>query len=86
MIYNLRNVHGGMTMKALRFKKISVIGSIIKTSLAMVIPILFIGSITVLLNGFPIQAYQDFLDSFWGGALRKLIQIIQSSTVGNLAI
>jgi cellobiose-specific phosphotransferase system component IIC len=75
-----------MTMKALRSKKISVIGSIIKTSLAMVIPILFIGSITVLLNGFPVQAYQDFLDSFWGGALRKLIQIIQSTTVGNLAI
>ena len=73
-------------MKALRFKKISVIGSIIKTSLAMVIPILFIGSITVLLNGFPVQAYQDFLDSFLGGALRKIIQIIQATTVGNLAI
>ena len=52
----------------------------------MVIPILFIGSITVLLNGFPIQAYQDFLDSFLGGALRNIIQIIQWTTVGNLAI
>ena len=32
-------------------------------------PILFIGSITVLINSFPIPAYQTFLDTFLGGAL-----------------
>ena len=58
----------------------------IKASLAMVIPILFIGSITVLLNSFPIQGYQDFLNSFLGGALRSIILMIQYSTVGILAI
>ena len=52
----------------------------------MVIPILFIGSITVLLNGFPIRAYQDFLDSFLGGTLRVIIQTIQFTTIGILAI
>ena len=67
-------------------KKLSAIAQTIKTSLAIVIPILFIGSITVLMNGFPIQGYQAFLDSFLGGALRKLIQIIQLTTVGILAV
>ena len=67
-------------------KKASVITSTIKTSLAMVIPILFVGSITVMLNGFPFQGYQDFLDSFLGGALRSVIQTIQFTTVGILAV
>ena len=52
----------------------------------MVIPILFIGSITVLLNGFPVQIYQDFLDSFLGGALRSLIITLQYTTLGILAL
>ena len=30
--------------------------------------------------------YQDFLDSFFGGALRNIIQLLQFSTVGALAI
>ncbi len=64
----------------------SVIARTIKTSLAMVIPILFIGSITVLLNGLPFPRYQSFLDSFLGGALRSIIQTIQFSTVGILAV
>ena len=51
-------------MKTRFFKRISTIGRTIKLSLAMIIPILFIGSFTVLLNGFPIQAYQDFLDYY----------------------
>ena len=67
-------------------KKASVITSTIKTSLAMVIPILFVGSITVMLNGFPFQGYQDFLNSFLGGALRSVIQTIQFTTVGILAV
>ena len=52
----------------------------------MAIPILFVGSITVLLNGFPIQEYQDFLDAFLGGALRSIIGTVQSATVGTLAV
>ena len=58
----------------------------IKKSLAIVIPILFIGSITVLLNSFPILGYQKFLDSFMGGALRSIIISVQYATVGILAI
>ena len=73
-------------MKTAILKKLSGLGRTIKTSLAMVIPILFIGSITVMLNGFPNLAYQDFLNTFLGGALRSLIQATQMTTVGILAI
>ena len=65
---------------------ISMIANIIRSGLAMVIPVLFTGSFTVLLNGFPVQSYQVFLDSFLGGALRNIIISIQYGTLGILAI
>ncbi len=67
-------------------KKAAFIAHTIKVSLAMVIPILFIGSFTVMLNSFPILSYQEFLDTFLDGALRNIISVIQSTTVGILAI
>jgi lactose/cellobiose-specific phosphotransferase system IIC component len=67
-------------------EKLSFIARVIRVSLAMVIPVLFVGSMTVLLNGFPVQAYQDFLDTFLGGALRNIILLTQVATVGILAI
>ena len=73
-------------MKDTFFKKISLIGNTIRMGLAMVLPVLFIGSMTVLLNGFPLRAYQDFLDTFLGGALRSILLILQVTTVGALAI
>ena len=73
-------------MKTLILKKLSLMARTIKTSLAMVIPVLFIGSVTVLLNGFPVQAYQDFLDAFLNGALRSMILTIQLTTIGILAV
>ena len=73
-------------MKTSYSKKLHIIGQTIKTSLSMVLPILFIGSITVLLNGFPVQGYQDFLNNFLGGALRTIILTIQQTTVGVLAV
>ena len=73
-------------MKTRLPKSLNIIAGTIKTSLAMVVPILFIGSLTVFLNGMPVAAYQDFLDSFLGGVLRSIIQSIQRSTVGILAV
>ncbi len=73
-------------MKKTVFKKVSIIGRTIRMGIAVVMPVLFIGSMTVLLNGFPVQAYQDFLDNFLGGALRNIILILQVTTVGTLAI
>ncbi len=73
-------------MKNKLFVKASFIARTVRMGLAMVLPVLFIGSITVLLNGFPVQAYQDFLDSFLNGALRNILQILQVTTVGVLAV
>ncbi len=73
-------------MKAHRSKLFRLIANTIRSGLAMLVPVLFIGSITVLLNGFPVQAYQDFLDTFLGGALRSIILVIQYATVGVLAV
>lgn len=67
-------------------RQFHIIAQTIRTGLAMLIPVLFIGSMTVLLNGFPSLAYQDFLDSFLGGSLRTLIRILQNSSVGILAV
>ncbi len=73
-------------MKKGFLERSAVVINTIKVSLALVIPILFIGSMTVLLNGFPIQVYQDFLDHYLGGALRSIILIVQKATVGVLAV
>ena len=73
-------------MKTKTKKSINTIAHTIRNSLAMVVPILFIGSMTVFLNGMPIEAYQKFLDSFLGGVLRSIIQAIQYSTSGILAV
>lgn len=73
-------------MKTRTRKNINTIAQTIRNSLAMVVPILFIGSMTVFLNGMPVDAYQKFLDSFLGGVLRSIIQAIQCSTAGILAI
>ncbi|MCR4764099.1 MAG: EAL domain-containing protein [Lachnospiraceae bacterium] len=73
-------------MKTQIIRKLSATAQTIKTSLAMMIPVLFVGSITVLLNGFPVQAYQDFLDAFLGGFLRMIIQLVQVTTIGGLAL
>ena len=73
-------------MKTRVWKKAITIGRTIKLSLAMIIPILFIGSMMVMLNGFPVDSYQLFLDTFLGGALRSVITIIQLTTVGILAV
>ncbi|MCR4596789.1 MAG: PTS transporter subunit EIIC, partial [Lachnospiraceae bacterium] len=73
-------------MKKIVVKELSTIAHTIRVSLAMVLPILVIGSITVLLDGFPVLAYQVFLDSFLGGALRNLLLTIQVTTYGMLAL
>ena len=73
-------------MKKEMTKSLSSIARTIKDSLAMVIPILFIGSFTVLLTSLPSMTYQNFMSSFMDGALMIIVVMIQKSTVGCLAI
>ncbi len=52
----------------------------------MVLPVILIGSFSVLLCYFPIPAYQNFLSTFAGGAVQNLLFIIQLSTLGLLPV
>lgn len=52
----------------------------------MVLPILFIGSFSVLLVYFPIPAYQKFISTFLGGAIQYLLFLIQLTTLGLLPV
>ena len=73
-------------MKGKIFNGLSYIARTFKVGLAMVLPVLFTGSITVLINGFPVRAYQDFMSSFLGGALRQVCSTVQVATIGCLAV
>ena len=64
----------------------SLIFKTIRNSLVMVLPILFIGSFSVLLVYFPIDAYQHFISSFAGGTIQYFLFMIQLSTLGLLPV
>ena len=52
----------------------------------MVLPVLFVGSCSVLLVYFPIPAYQKFISTFAGGAIQYLLFLIQLATLGLLPV
>lgn len=52
----------------------------------MVLPVILIGSFSVLLCYFPIPAYQRFLSAFAGGAVQNLLFMVQLSTLGLLPV
>ena len=52
----------------------------------MVLPVILIGSFSVLLCYFPISVYQRFLSAFAGGAVQNLLFMIQLSTLGLLPV
>ncbi len=58
----------------------------IRNGMIMVLPVLFIGSIVVMLVYLPIPAYQNFISTFAGGAIQSLLFLIQLSTLGLLPV
>lgn len=54
----------------------------LRTALVMSIPILMIGSFSLILKSLPIPAYQRFLEIFLGGALRDILDIAHRATFG----
>ncbi|MBR0032750.1 MAG: hypothetical protein IJP61_10770 [Treponema sp.] len=54
----------------------SLIFRTIRNGLIMVLPILFIGSFSVLLVYFPIPAYQNFISTFLGGTIQHLLFMV----------
>lgn len=57
----------------------------IKHGLMLAIPFLILGSFALLINSFPIDAYQNFLTSFLNGRLSELLTIIYNASLGSIA-
>lgn len=57
----------------------------IRGGLITVIPILFVGSFSLVLRSLPISAYQQFISTFLGGAFLQLFKIIYNATFGMLS-
>ncbi|WP_296686166.1 PTS sugar transporter subunit IIC/EAL domain-containing protein [Treponema sp. UBA3813] len=64
----------------------TLVSRTIRNGLVMVLPVLLIGSFSVLLVYFPIPAYQKFISTFWGGAIQNLLFMVQLSTLGLLPV
>ncbi len=58
----------------------------IRSSLIMLIPILLIGSMSLMIKSLPIPVYQDFIGSFAGGIINTFFSLIYSSTFGVMSI
>ena len=63
-----------------------VIVRAIRNGLVNLIPILTIGAFALILQTFPITAYQTFIKSFLNGFVLKLLEIIYSGTFGVLSL
>lgn len=58
----------------------------IRSSLIMLIPVLLIGSVSLMLKSFPLDAYQQFIGSFANGIIANFFSLIHSATFGVLSI
>lgn len=58
----------------------------VRRGLIMAIPMLMIGSISLTILNLPISEYQNFLDTFLGGALREIFGLAHSATFDFLSI
>ena len=76
----------GRMRKALYAMQNSPVLGAIKKGFLLIIPVVLAGSFALLLENFPIPAYQDFLASFCGGALNSLLDFIIDSTTGFLSM
>ena len=58
----------------------------IRNGLVGLIPILIIGAFALVLKSFPIEAYQNFITTFWDGAFYSFFNFIYSATFGVLSV
>ncbi|MGE4214546.1 MAG: PTS sugar transporter subunit IIC/EAL domain-containing protein [Anaerotignaceae bacterium] len=65
-------------------ENISVIKAI-RSGLVTVIPVLFVGSFSLVLRSLPISMYQQFISTFFDGVLLKFFSIIYNATFGMLS-
>ncbi|MBQ7699095.1 MAG: PTS sugar transporter subunit IIC/EAL domain-containing protein [Clostridia bacterium] len=63
-----------------------VIVRAVRGGLTNLIPVLTIGAFALILNTFPVKPYQDFINSFAGGFLPSLFEMVNKATFGVLSI
>lgn len=58
----------------------------IKHGLMLAIPFLILGSFALLLNSFPVTAYQDFLTTVLDGAISDTLTVVYNCSLGSIAL
>lgn len=58
----------------------------VRHGLTLAIPFLMLGSFALLFNNFPIELYQNFLASFFDGALSRLFVTLYNISLGSLSM
>ena len=58
----------------------------VRGGLVNIIPVLIIGAFALILNTFPVEAYQKFISNFAGGFLVELFNTVHSATFGMLSV
>lgn len=64
----------------------SVFAQSIRQGLTLAIPFLTLGSFALLIRNFPVPAFQTFLETFLGGNLSVLLDILFQISLGSLAL
>ena len=63
-----------------------IIVRVVRDSLIHIIPVLIIGAFALIIQTFPMEAYQQFITAFAGGAFLRLAELIYSATFGVLSV
>lgn len=58
----------------------------LRGGLVMIIPLLMIGAFALMLNSLPIPAYQNFLGSFLGGGIKRILVFAYNGTFGMMSL
>ena len=59
---------------------------VIRDGLVHIIPVLIIGAFALIIKTFPVDAYLEFIETFAGGFILKLADVIYSATFGVLSV
>ncbi len=69
----------------MKIEKLTVVRAI-RGGLTNLIPILIIGAFALILKTFPVQAYQNFMETFAGGFFPTLFEMVNKATFGVLSV
>ena len=59
---------------------------VVRSGMTNIIPVIIVGAFALILNCFPVDAYQEFIQSFADGFLVNLFNIVNTATFGVLSV